>query len=43
VLDGGLRNWASLKMPLENRPNRPQPARYEAKFTNRWLATKDDV
>ena len=43
VLDGGLRNWASMKLPLENRPNRPQPAQYKARFTNRWLATKDDV
>ena len=43
VLDGGLRYWASQKLPLENRVNRRPPAKYEARFTHRWLATKDDV
>ncbi len=43
VLDGGLNNWARMKLPLENRLNRPKPVTYKAKFTGEWLATKDDV
>ena len=43
VLDGGLRYWASKKLPLEARPAAPKPATYKANLTTRWLATKDDV
>ena len=43
VLDGGLRYWAEKKYPLEARSATPKPATYKARFTDRWLATRDDV
>ncbi len=43
ILDGGVRHWARQRLPLENKPNKPQPAAYKARKVDAWLATAEDV
>ncbi len=43
ILDGGIRNWARRKNPLENTPNTPRPTSYKARKVDTWLAMADDV
>jgi thiosulfate/3-mercaptopyruvate sulfurtransferase len=44
LLEGGMRVWLSRKgYPLQQAPVRPRPKAFEARFTNKWLATAADV
>lgn len=43
ILDGGADAWAFESLPLETRVNLPQPSEITVTFSDRWLATADDV
>lgn len=43
ILDGGAAAWAEAELPLETRINLPEPSEITVTFTDRWLATSDDV
>lgn len=43
ILDGGAAAWAAEGLPLETRTNVPEPSDITVTFSDRWLATTDDV
>ncbi len=43
ILNGGMGAWAAAGLPLETKPNAPVPSEVEITFSDRWLATTDDV
>lgn len=43
ILNGGMTAWAAEGLPLETIANQPQPSEVEITFSDRWLATTDDV
>lgn len=43
ILNGGMGAWAAAGLPLETRVNVPTPSDVEISFSDRWLATTDDV
>lgn len=43
ILNGGMGAWAEAGLPLETRANQPTPSQVEISFSDRWLATTDDI
>lgn len=43
ILNGGMGAWAAEGLPLETRANQPTPSDVDIAFSDRWLATTDDV
>ncbi len=43
ILNGGMNAWAAEGLPLETVANQPQPSEVEISFSDRWLATTEDV
>ncbi len=44
ILDGGMKLWLKDRSsPREQKINKPRPKTFRAKFTDRWLATSEDV
>lgn len=43
ILDGGVTGWAEAGLPLETQINLPEPSEITVTFSDRWLATADDI
>lgn len=43
ILNGGMGAWAADGLPLETKANAPVPSDVSIRFSDRWLATTDDV
>lgn len=43
ILNGGMNAWTAEGLPLETVANQPQPSDVTITFSDRWLATTDDV
>ncbi len=43
ILNGGVRGWTEAGMTLEQGALTPTPSQIEVKFSDQWLATRDEV
>lgn len=43
ILNGGVAAWTEAGLPLSTTPVAPQPGTFEVTFSDRWLATTDQV
>lgn len=43
ILNGGMDSWAKSGFPLETKINTPVPSTVQISFSDRWLATNEDV
>jgi len=43
ILNGGMGAWSAAGLPLETKANQPVPSDVDITFSDRWLATTDDV
>lgn len=43
ILNGGMAAWSAEGLPLETRATVPTPSDIDISFSDRWLATADDV
>ena len=43
ILNGGMAAWSAAGLPLETRPVAPVPSEIDIAFSDRWLATTEDV
>lgn len=43
ILNGGMAAWSAEGLPLETKPVVPVPSEIDISFSDRWLATTDDV
>lgn len=43
ILNGGVAAWTEAGLPLSTTPIAPQPGTFEVAFSDRWLATTDQV
>ena len=43
ILDGGIKAWVDARLPLTTQPVTPNPSGIRTTFSNRWLATRDEV
>jgi len=43
ILNGGVAAWTDAGLPLDRTPVTPEPSQIEVRFSDRWLATEEDV